>query len=212
MALVNKQFCPSDNSMALAAKIYCHNRTFRYNNPRLTRNAVEAFLLHGKDSNIMQAKTPSQSAVESRYLVMPNHANPYGTAFGGAIVAWIDMIAAMVARRHCAKEAVTAGIDSLIFKEAIYVGDHVVLKAAVNYTGRTSMEVGVRVIRENPCDGSQVTATKAHLTFVALGEDKKPVEVPPISPETADEKRRYENAKLRVQSRKDLLKKIKANE
>jgi acyl-CoA hydrolase len=143
---------------------------------------------------------------------MPNHANPYGTAFGGAIMAWIDMIAAMAARRHCGKEVVTAAIDSIVFKEAIYVGDHVVLKAAVNYAGRTSMEIGVSVIRENPCDGSQVTATKAHLTFVALGEDKRPVEVPPISPETDDEKRRYQNAKLRVQARKDLLKKIKANE
>ena len=160
----------------------------------------------------MEGKKPSKSMVQSRYLVMPQHANPHGTAFGGVIMAWIDMIAAMAAQRHCGKEAVTASIDSLIFKEPVHVGDHVVLMAAVNYVGRTSMEVGVRVIREDPYTGKQVTATKAHMTFVALGENKKPIAISPISPETPAEKRRYENAKLRVQARKDLLKKMRAKE
>jgi acyl-CoA hydrolase len=164
----------------------------------------------------MEGKKPSDSAVESRYLLMPNQANPYGTAFGGAIVAWIDMVASMAAQRHCGKEVVTASIDSLSFREPIQVGDHVVLKACVNYVGHTSMEVGVQVIREDPYrrkaslpgDGKQVRATTAHLTFVALDKDKHPCPVPPILPQTADEKRRYENAKLRVQARKDLLSKI----
>ena len=139
---------------------------------------------------------------------MPHQANPYGTAFGGVIIAWIDMTASMAAQRHCGKEVVTANIDSLSFKAPIRVGDHVVLKASVNYVGHTSMEVGVRVIREDPYDTKQITATTAHLTFVALGKDKRPCPVAPILPETADEKRRYENAKLRVQARKDLLRKI----
>jgi acyl-CoA hydrolase len=156
----------------------------------------------------MEGKKPSDSAVESRYLLMPHQANPYGTAFGGVIIAWIDMIASMAAQRHCGKEVVTASIDSLSFKEPIRVGDHVVLKASVNYVGRTSMEVGVRVIREDPYSTKQIIATKAHLTFVALGKDKHPYPVVPILPETADEKRRYENAKIRVQARKDLLRKI----
>jgi len=142
---------------------------------------------------------------------MPHQANPYGTAFGGVIMAWIDMIASMAAQRHCSKEVVTAGIDSLSFKEPIRVGDHVVLKALVNYAGRTSMEVGVRVIREDPYTAEQIIATTAHLTFVALGEDKRPSPVPPVLPLTADEKRRYENAKLRVQARKELLGKMKRN-
>jgi acyl-CoA hydrolase len=164
----------------------------------------------------MEGKKQSDSAVESRYLLMPNQANPYGTAFGGAIVAWIDMVASMAAQRHCGKEVVTASIDSLSFREPIRVGDHVVLKASVNYVGHTSMEVGVQVIREDPYrrkaslsgDAKQVIATTAHLTFVALDKDKHPCPVPPILPETPDEKRRYENAKLRVQARKDLLSKI----
>ena len=139
---------------------------------------------------------------------MPHQANPYGTAFGGVIMAWIDMIASMAAQRHCGKEVVTASIDSLSFKEPIRVGDHVVLRACVNYVGRSSMEVGVRVIREDPYSAEQVIATTAHLTFVALGEDKRPCQVTPVLPETADEKRRYENAKLRVHARKELLKKM----
>ena len=154
------------------------------------------------------AKTPSDSAVETRYLVMPHQANPYGTAFGGVIVAWIDMVAGMAAQRHCGKEAVTAGIDSLAFKEPICIGDHVVLRASVNYVSRSSMEVGVRVTREDPYTGRQVVATTAHLTFVALDKDKKPTAAPPIKPETDAEKRRYANAKLRVQARKELLGKI----
>jgi acyl-CoA hydrolase len=160
----------------------------------------------------MEAKKPGDSSVESRYLLMPDQANPHGTAFGGVIMAWMDMIASMAAQRHCGKEVVTAGIDSIIFKEPIHVGDHVVLKASINYAGRTSMEVGVRVIREDPYSGKQIIATTAHLTFVALGENKKPIAVPPIQPESPDEKRRYENAKLRVQARKDLLRKMKAKE
>ncbi len=143
---------------------------------------------------------------------MPHQANPHGTAFGGVIMAWIDMVAAMAAQRHCGKEVVTAGIDSLAFKEPIHIGDHVLLKAAVNYVSRSSMEIGVRVIREDAYTGEQVVATAAHLTFVALDENKKPTPAPPISPQTDKEKRRYANAKLRVQARKELLGKISRTE
>ena len=155
-----------------------------------------------------KTKSPSQSAVESRYLIMPHQANPHGTAFGGVIVAWIDITAAMAAQRHCGKEVVTAGIDTLAFKEPVRIGDHVVLRASVNYVSRTSMEVGVRVTREDPYTGEEAVATTAHLTFVALDENKKPTPAPPIRPETDQEKRRYENARLRVKARKELLKRM----
>ena len=150
-------------------------------------------------------KTPSQSAVVTRYLVMPQQANPRGTAFGGAIMGWIDMVAAMAAERHCGTEVVTAGIDSLSFKEPVRIGDHVVLKAAVNYVSRSSMEVGVQVVRENPCTGEKAIATTAHLTLVALDKDKRPTAAPPVVPETEAEKRRYENARQRVLERKERL-------
>jgi len=153
-------------------------------------------------------KTPRESAVETRYLIMPHQANPHGTAFGGVIVAWIDMVAAMTAQRHCGREVVTAGIDSLVFKEPIRIGDHVVLRAAINYVSRSSMEVGVQVTREDPYTGEKVVATTAHLTFVALDQDKKPTPAPPIIPQTDEEKRRYENARLRVQARKELLRRM----
>ena len=156
-----------------------------------------------------KAKRPSDSAVETRYLLMPDEANPYGTAFGGVIVAWIDKVASMAAQRHSGKEVVTVGIDSLSFKEPARIGDHIVLKASVNYVGRTSMEVGVRVTKEDPYSGESILATTAYLTFVALGKDKKPSVVEPIVPETAEEKRRYENAKLRVKARKELRSKMK---
>jgi len=155
-----------------------------------------------------KGKSPKRSAVETRYLIMPHQANPYGTVFGGVIMAWIDMVAAMAAQRHCGKEVVTAGIDSLAFKEPINIGDHVVLRASVNYVSRSSMEVGVQVAREDPYTNRQVVATTAHLTFVALDENKKPTPVPPVLPKSAQEKRRYENARLRVKARKALLKKM----
>ncbi len=155
-----------------------------------------------------QGKTPGQSAVETRYLVMPTQANPQGTAFGGAIVGWIDMAAAMAAQRHCGREVVTAGIDSLVFRQPIRIGDHVILRAAVNYVSRSSMEVGVQVIREDPYTGQQVLATTAHLMLVALDENKRPTTAPALLPQTPEEERRYENARLRVQARKERLKAI----
>lgn len=153
-----------------------------------------------------KGKTPSESAVETRYLVMPPQANPQGTAFGGAIVSWIDMVAAMTGQRHCGMEVVTAGIDTLVFRHPVRIGDHVVLRAAVNYVSHSSMEVGVQVTREDPYSGAQIVATTAHLTLVALDKDKKPAAVPPLLPQTPEEIQRYEAAKLRVQARKERLK------
>jgi len=156
--------------------------------------------------NKKTGKSPIESAVETRYLLMPHQANQQGTAFGGIIVAWIDMVAAMTAQRHCGKEVVTAGIDSLNFKEPIRIGDHVILKASVNYVGRSSMEIGVQVTREDPYTSDKTVATTAHLTFVALDENKKPTPAPPILPQTARQKKRYKNAQLRVKARKEILK------
>jgi acyl-CoA hydrolase len=156
-----------------------------------------------------KVKSPADSAVESRYLVMPNHANPYGTVFGGVTVAWIDMVGSMAAQRHCGKEVVTAAIDSLNFREPIYIGEQIVLKAAVNYVGKTSMEVEVQVFRENTETGRSSLATTAYLTYVALDKKKMPASAGRLLPQTADEKRRYSQAELRVKARNDLRKKIR---
>lgn len=160
--------------------------------------------------NALQFKTPRESQVETRYILMPPHANDAGIAFGGTIMAWIDMVAAMVAQKHCECEVVTVSTDQISFRSPIYIGEHVVLKACANYVGHTSMEVGVQVTRENPYTGKSVHATTAYLTFVALDKTKHPTTIPQLKPETREEIRRYENARLRVEARKELLRKIQA--
>ena len=149
-------------------------------------------------------KTPSESAVEMREMVMPNHTNPQNTVFGGTVMSWIDIAAAMVAARHCGKPVVTAHIDDIDFIAPIKVGYHVLIQASLNYVGKTSMIVGVKVTSENPYTGEVRTTTKAYLTFVALDDLGKPIEVPSLKVETEDEIRRYENAKKRVQMKKDV--------
>jgi acyl-CoA hydrolase len=160
---------------------------------------------------VAKPKTPAASAITTRYLLMPDHANGLNTAFGGVIMSWIDIVAAMVAQRHCEGIVVTASIDSLSFKAPIRIGDHVVLKASVNYVGTTSMEVGVRVEKENPMTGKTRHTTTAYLTFVHLDENQKRVAVPELKPETRDEIRRYKNARLRTEARKELITRIHEN-
>jgi acyl-CoA hydrolase len=158
----------------------------------------------------MNIKTPRDSQVETRYIVMPQHCNDAGIAFGGTIMSWIDMVAAMVAQKHCECEVVTASTDQISFLAPIYIGDHVLLKASANYVGHTSMEVGVRVMQENPYTGASIHATTAFLTFVGLDPNKHPIAIPQLKPETPEEIRRYQNAKLRMETRKDLRKRLRA--
>jgi acyl-CoA hydrolase len=158
--------------------------------------------------NTPASKTPRDSAVETRYLIMPQHANDAGILFGGTLMAWIDMVAAMVAQRHCGGRVVTASIDRLSFLAPCHIGDQVVLRASANYVGHTSMEVGVQVSRECPCSGLTVRTTAAYLTFVALDPRERPVAIAALRPETPDELRRWENARLRVVARKELLQKL----
>ena len=162
--------------------------------------------------DLNRSKTPRDSWVESRYIVMPQHANDYGIAFGGTIMSWIDMVAAMVAQKHCGVEVVTVSTDHLVFLAPIAIGEHVVLRACANYVGHTSMEVGVQVTKENPYTGVSIHATTAYLTFVAIDRNRHPIPIPPLEPETADERRRHENAKLRVEARKELRRKIRRRE
>lgn len=153
-------------------------------------------------------KNPRESEVTMREMVMPGDTNAHGTIFGGKVMSWIDIAAAMCASRHCNLPVVTVHIDDIEFQSPINIGSHVVIKASVNYVGRTSMIVGVKVISENPLTGVTRTTTKAYLTFVALDEFGDPTPVPGITPETDDEIRRYKNAQERVKARKELSKKL----
>ena len=158
----------------------------------------------------MKAKSPDESAVEMREMVMPTDTNKHGTIFGGKIMSWIDIAAAMAAERHCNNPVVTAQISDIDFISPINVGFHVSIKASINYVGRSSMIVGVRVDSENPYTGEKKKTTKAYVTFVAIDESGKAKEVPRLTPITDDEKRRYENAKERALSKKNLSEKLKS--
>lgn len=151
------------------------------------------------------ARRVSESEVVMTELVLPTHTNSLGSIFGGVVMSWIDIAAAISAQRHSRRQVVTASIDALNFVAPVYKGWIVNLKASVNFTSRTSMEVGVRVDAENPVSGERFHTATAYLTFVALDDNFKPTAIPSIMPETADQKRRYERAKVR---REERLKKI----
>jgi len=148
--------------------------------------------------------SPRASAVEMNELVLPTYANALGTIFGGQIMAWIDVCAALAAMRHAGTQCVTASMDALDFIAPIEVGHVVNLRAMVNYVGRTSMEVGVRVEAGDPISATRTHAASAYLTFVALGPDRKPVKVRELLLETADERLRAAEARTRREQRLTL--------
>lgn len=128
---------------------------------------------------------------ETSEIMMPQHANVLGHVFGGVILSMMDKTAAVAAIRHARGNCVTVSVDRVDFREPIHVGDLVVMKASVNYAGRTSMEVGVRVEAENMISGVRRHTNSCYVTFVAIDRNGKPVEVPQVIPETDLERRRY---------------------
>jgi acyl-CoA hydrolase len=154
-------------------------------------------------------KPPADSAVTMTEIVLPSHTNALGTIFGGQIVSWMDIAAAIAAGRHARRVVVTASIDALHFVAPVELGHIVHLKAMVNYAGRTSMEIGVRVDSENPLTGERTHTATAYTTFVALDEKGKPAEVPPVLPQSSEEKRRFEEAQKRREARIQLAKDLK---
>lgn len=150
--------------------------------------------------------TPRGSAVEMNQLVLPTHANALGSVFGGQIMAWIDICGALAAMKHARRSCVTASMDALDFVTPVRVGDVVNLRAMVNYVGRTSMEVGVRVEAGDPTAGVLRHAASSYLTFVALDEAGRPTAVRALSPETPEERLRFEEAAVRREQRLALAK------
>ncbi len=142
----------------------------------------------------MDGKPVQASYSELSELALPNDANSLGTLLGGKIMHLVDIAGALAAARHCRQFVVTASFDHMDFLEPVFISELVVLRAAVNRAFRTSMEVGVKVFAENLQTGEARHVASAYLTFVAVDKDRKPAAVPPAAPETADEKRRYEQA------------------
>ncbi|MEE6249757.1 MAG: acyl-CoA thioesterase [Bdellovibrionota bacterium] len=154
-----------------------------------------------------ESKVVSESQVIMTELVLPSHTNQLGTVFGGKIMSWIDIAAAISAQRHAGKPVVTASIDGLDFIAPAQLGWVVNLKASVNRVFNTSMEVGVRVDSENPITGENYHTATAYLTFVALDSHKRPTIIRQVEPETEKQKIRFEKAENRRElrlKRKDL--------
>jgi acyl-CoA hydrolase len=141
------------------------------------------------------------SQVYTTELVLPNDANQLGNLLGGRLMHWIDVAAAIAAQRHSGRVCVTASVDELNFHHPIKLGEVVTLQASVNRAFRTSMEVGVLVLAAELKRSLSRRANNAYLTFVAIDKKGRPVKVPPIIPETDEEKRRYEEAMMRRQHR-----------
>lgn len=156
-------------------------------------------------------RTVRQSQVFMTEMVLPTHTNALGTAFGGVIMSWIDIAAAIASQRHSRSQVVTASIDALHFVAPVKKGWVVNLKASVNRVFRTSMEVGVRIDAENPITGEYFHTATAYLTFVALNNSSQPIEIPKIHPETEEEKRRYDQAEIRRQNRLQKKKALAAS-
>lgn len=149
----------------------------------------------------MEPRPVSDSTVIMTELVLPTHTNALGSIFGGQVVSWIDIAAAICAQRHSRKNVVTASIDAMSFVAPVHTGWVVNLKASVNYAGSTSMEIGVRVDAENPITGETFHTASAYLTFVALDSRSKPTKIPAVDPRTEDEKRRFKAAQERRANR-----------
>ena len=149
----------------------------------------------------MEGKRVEESTVVMAQLMNPQDANPRGNVHGGVIMYLIDNAAGSAAIRHARAPVVTASIDRLDFHHPVFVGDLVTLRASVNFIGRTSMEVGVRVEAESLLSGNKRHTASAYLTFVSLGEDGRPSPLPSLILDTDDEKRRNREAQSRRQTR-----------
>ena len=149
----------------------------------------------------MEGKKVSESRVFIAQVMNPENANPAGNVHGGDIMKLIDTAGAVAAARHARAHVVTASIDRLDFHNPVYIGDVLTLKASVNYVGRKSMEVGVRVEAENLITGETRHTGSAYLTFVALGADKRPIELPALLQESDEDRHRHEEGEARRKMR-----------
>jgi len=149
----------------------------------------------------MDLKTVEESAVTLSQVMLPQDANPAGLVHGGVIMKLIDNAAGVVACRHTRRICVTASIDRLDFHNPVQIGNLVTLKAGINHVGKTSMEIGVRVETEDILSGKLTHTASAYLTFVALGDDFRPVAVPGLDLKTVSQERRNRGAHRRREAR-----------
>ncbi len=153
----------------------------------------------------LAARPVRDSQSEMAEIVLPNDANPLGALLGGRLMHWIDLAGAMAAHRHSRNYVVTASIDHLDFLVPVHVGDLVILRSSVNRAFHRSMEVGVKVWVENYLQEECQHVSSAYLTFVAIDAGGRRVPVPAVIPETEEQRRRYEDAGRRRETRQQHL-------
>lgn len=139
--------------------------------------------------------TSSQSIIS--VVALPRDSNHYGFVYGGTVMGLVDQAAYAAAIRHARQAVVTLCVDHLTLLRPIYIGDVITVKASVNYVGRTSMEVGVRVETERLTSGQVEHVGSAYLTMVSLDVQGKPIPVPPLKLESENDHRRYREAQER---------------
>jgi acyl-CoA hydrolase len=156
----------------------------------------------------MTPKKPSESEAVVSEMMMPHQVNNLGHVFGGEILSMVDRAAAVAAMRHAGSPVVTVSIDRVDFKEPIHTGELVTCKARVNFVGRTSMEIGVRVEAENLLTGKKRNTNTCLLTFVAIDANHRPCNVRPLELEGAEDERRFREARRRREVREALDKEL----
>jgi len=147
--------------------------------------------------------------MRSSRIIMPSDTNPMGNAYGGSIVKYLDEIAAVVARRHARNNVVTASIERMDFLAPVYLGDLLIFKCALVYTGRTSMIVGCRIEAEDMSSGKVSKTGSSYLTFVALDRNGKPAPVDPVEPTNDEERRWHQKGRIVREQSKALTKALK---
>lgn len=158
---------------------------------------------------MLPPKPVRSSVSEYSELALPNDANGLGNLLGGKVMHLVDLAGAMAAMRHARRPVVTASVDYMNFLTPIHIGELVILRSSVNRVFRTSMEVGVKVFVERLMTGEMAHTSSAYLTFVALDEQGNRVEIPQVTPETEEEKRRWEEAGQRREYRLALRKRAR---
>lgn len=148
----------------------------------------------------MEGKRVADSMTEQMHVVIYPDINGFGRLFGGELLKWIDEVAGATSRRHCGRITTTAAIDNLQFKAGAYLNDVLIIIGRVTYVGHTSLEVRVDTYVENS-EGMRHPINRAYFTMVAMGEDNRPCEVPPLIIETEAEKAEWEAAKKRREYR-----------
>ena len=142
----------------------------------------------------MKSKTAKESFALTTKIVLPNDTNVLGNLFGGRLLAWMDEIASVSAHRHCKRVVVTASVNNVSFNKPIRLGDFVIIESKVSRAFSTSMEVFVDVYVEDQLTGIRTKSNEAIYTFVAVDQNASPIEVPALTPESEEEKKRYTSA------------------